>query len=124
MCIRDRNKKRTLGTMHAQELAYKFKSKEDIYVYLDKHCQFYLPPRNQVNKDFLKLVFVEEKRLLHKTEVDPIEVPHYDELSVKALWPQFAKDKNISPYFPDSFAADKGPARKYFFDILNTKEPE
>ena len=74
--------------------------------------------------DFLKLVFVEEKRLLHKTEVDPIEVPHYDELSVKALWPQFAKDKNISPYFPDSFAADKGPARKYFFDILNTKEPE
>ena len=27
-------------------------------------------------------------------------------------------------YFPDRFAKGKGPPRKYFFDILNTLQPE
>ena len=31
------SKKRSLETMHASELLYKLKSKEDFYVYLDKH---------------------------------------------------------------------------------------
>ena len=30
------SKKRNLNMVHAQELAYKFKSKEDFIVYLDK----------------------------------------------------------------------------------------
>ena len=51
-------------------------------------------------------------------------MPHYDELSVKKLWPQFKKDANFMQYFPDSFADTKGPARQYFFDIMNTIYPE
>ena len=30
-------KKRTLGYIHAKELAYKLKSKDDFLIYLDKH---------------------------------------------------------------------------------------
>ena len=86
--------------------------------------QYYLPPKTQVNKDFLKQVFTEEKQLLKKKKVDPVEVPAYDELSVKNLWPQFMKDKAFVRYFPDKFADGKGPARKYFFDVLNTLYPE
>lgn len=77
-----------------------------------------------MNKDFLKDVLAGNKMLLKKSEVQPITVPFYDELSVKALWPQFSKDKEFTQYFPDKFPKDKGPPRQYFFDILNTVYPE
>ena len=48
--------------------------------------QFYLPPEPLVNKDFLKEVLAGKKHLFKKDEVDAIEVPHYEELSTKALW--------------------------------------
>jgi len=34
-----KNKKRTLEYMNAKEMDYKFKSKLDIYVYLDEHSK-------------------------------------------------------------------------------------
>ena len=51
-------------------------------------------------------------------------VPHYDELSVKALWPHVKKDADFTKYFPDTYPAGKGPPRQYFFDVLNTLQPE
>ena len=56
--------------------------------------------------------------------MQPIKVPSYDELSVKALWPQFEKDVEMNVYFPLTFAKDKGPPRQYFMDVLNTIYPE
>ena len=46
-----------------------------------------MPDEASVNKDFLKDVFVIKKQLLMKQQVSYIAVPHYDEISVKALWP-------------------------------------
>ena len=51
-----------------------------------------------------------EKHLLKKQAVTTIEVPHYDELSVKRLWPQYKKDPEFQKYFPDVFPGDKGPS--------------
>ena len=62
--------------------------------------------------------------LMKKNDVQEIAVPHYDELSVKALWPDLKKDKEFMQYFPDTYPAGKGPPRKYFFDILNTVHPD
>lgn len=106
--------------MTAAELAWKLKSKLDFYTYFDKHLQYYLPPFKQVNKDFLKQVFVEEKRLLKKQAVKYIHVPKYDELSVKALWDSFKEDEEFRSFFPDKFAEDKFPSREFFFNILNS----
>ena len=61
---------------------------------------------------------------MRKEEVVFIEVPHYDELAVKHIWPQFAKDDTLAKYFPDAFAKDKGPSREYFFNVLNTIYPD
>ena len=77
-----------------------------------------------LNKDFLKQVLAEEKQLLRKSEVIQIEVPQYEELAVKHIWPQFAKDKEMSLYFPDAFSPGKGPSREYFYNVLNTVYPE
>ena len=86
--------------------------------------QFYLPPESLVNKDFLKDVLAGKKQLMKKSEIDPIQVPHYDELSVKELYPMFSKDAEMMCYFPDKYPVSKGPPREYFFNILNTVMPE
>lgn len=61
---------------------------------------------------------------MKKADVVKITVPHYDELSVKALWPHLCKDAEFMQYFPDQYPPGRGPPRKYFFDILNTLQPE
>ena len=65
-----------------------------------------------------------EKELLRKEEVIYIEVPFYDELAVKNVWPQFAEDADMKKYFPDVFPEGKGPPREYFYNILNTVHPD
>ena len=89
--------------MKAQELQWKLKSKQDFYQYLDKHLQYYLPPQGHVNKDFLKQILSGEKQLLKKNAVTTIEVPQYDELSVRKLWPMYKKDAEFAKYFPDAY---------------------
>jgi len=79
-----------------------------------------MPPENQVNKDFLKKVFMDEKKLLKKKAVDYISVPHWDELAVNKLWPQMQSDVAFNIYFQDEYSDAKGPYREYFFNILNT----
>ena len=86
--------------------------------------QYYLPDESVVNKDFLKDVLGGKKQLMKKAEVQRVAVPHYDELSVKNLWPKFNKDAEFLQYFPDKYPAGKGPPRQYFFDILNTIHPD
>ena len=54
--------------------------------------QFYLPDETVVTKDHLKAILAGQKQLLKKKEVQEIKVPKYEELSVKALYPQFTKD--------------------------------
>ena len=45
-----------------------------------------------VNKDFLKEVLAGKKQLLKKADVRSVQVPQYDELSVRRLWPDLRKD--------------------------------
>ena len=45
--------------------------------------QLYLPDDTMFNKDFLKQVLAEEKMLMPIREVRFVNVPHYDEVSVK-----------------------------------------
>ena len=40
----------------------------------------------------MKAVLIGQKQLMKKEDVKEITVPKYDELSVQALYPQFAKD--------------------------------
>ena len=77
-----------------------------------------------VNKDFLKDVLAGKKNLMLKSEIQQIEVPHYEEISVKALYPECKKDGVFMSYFPDKYPAGKAPPREYFFNILNTIHPE
>ena len=77
-----------------------------------------------INKDFLKEVFAEEKDLLELKEVSWINVPLFDELSVINIWPMTKEDKQIKKYFPNKLPKGRVPDREYFFNILNTFQPQ
>ena len=59
-----------------------------------------------------------------KKNVEKINVPMYDELSVKELFPELRKDDQFMLYMPDKLPAKKLPAREYFMDVLNTLYPD
>ena len=77
-----------------------------------------------MNKDFLKEVLAGKKQLMKKTEVKYVTVPHYDELSVKGLYPMFTKDAEMMAYFPSKYPKGKQAPRDYFFNILATLHPD
>ena len=72
-----------------------------------------LPPEIMVNKDFLKEVLSEQKALMPLAEVKFINVPLYDELSLKNLSPQFAGVPEFCRYFPTSLPRGRQMDRSY-----------
>ena len=76
----------------AQEIVGRFRSKADFIKYFTECIQLYVPPEKMVNKDFIKAVITEQKSMLSLSEVKWVNVPHYDELSVKTFLPKFAED--------------------------------
>ena len=82
--------------------------------------QLYLPSDSMINKDFLKQVLVEEKVLIPINEVKFINVPMYDELSVKRLWPEMQNSLDFMRHFPDRLPKGRLPDRDYFFNVMNT----
>ena len=93
-------------------------------MFFDQHLQFYMPCEEVFTKDHLKAVLKGDKQLLKKAEVKYITVPMYEELSVKAIYPLMQKDPDFCSYFPSKYPVGKGPPREYFFNILNTLQPE
>ena len=76
-----------------------------------------------LNKDFLKEVLTEEKKLLRLDEVKRISVPLYEELAVVKLWPMMQSDEQFMQYFPNKLPKGRVPDRSYFFDLLHTFQP-
>ena len=121
----------------SQELANRFSSKYDFIRYFSEvrkyleslvnhSCtvQYYMPPSNMITKDFLRQVLEEKKRLLRMDAVRRINVPKYDELSVKNLFPKFSDDEALMSFMPDRMPKGKTIDREYFFNCLNTVKPE
>ena len=57
-------------------------------------------------------------------EIRPKNVPKYDELSVKNIFPHLLEDPEVMTYFPSKMAENRWPDRTYMFTILNTLKPD
>ncbi len=60
------------------------------------------------------------KELLHLNQVKHVNMPPFDELSVKALWPDMRGHEEFMKYFPSKFPVGRLPDRSYFFNVMNT----
>ena len=83
-----------------------------------------LPPKNMINKDFLKKILKDEKKLLPLADVKYVNVPRYDELSVKRFWPILRQDEKFMMYIPDKDYKSTSPAADYFWNVANTVQHE
>ena len=54
-------------------------------------------------KDYAKDIFAEKKTLTRLKHLMKIEVPKYDELSVKNLYKKLLALDNMEKYFPDTY---------------------
>jgi hypothetical protein len=86
--------------------------------------QLFMPYEHLVTKEFLKEILKDEKHLLKISEVKMINIPKYDELSVRNLWEEVMQDDDLRRYFPTIKNNSKLPNRDYFFGIINTLHPE
>ena len=77
-----------------------------------------------LNKDYLRLLLADKKKLLPIGKLRAINVPKFDELSVKSIFPLLAKDEKFMQYMPDRCPQGRYPDRRFFFNILNTIYPE
>ena len=110
-------KKRRVMT---QDLLARFQSKADFVSYMTNQLQLYVPPEKMLNKDFMKQLLTEAKRLLDLRAVQHVNMPRYDELSVKRFWPLMQKDAAFMLYMPDPTPDGRVPEREYFWNVLNT----
>ena len=51
-----------------------------------------------VNRDFVRAVLLGEKKLLKISEKRSVNVPKYDELSVKNIFPKVKRDPQVMQY--------------------------
>ena len=114
------------------ELEGKFKSKSDFIKYFKEACkcllylisfcavQLYLPSKTMLNKDFLKQVLSGEKKLLELKLIKFINVPVYDELAIKQIFPLAKEEPHFMLYFPDKLPQGRLPDRDYFWNVFNT----
>ena len=92
-----------------------------IYLFL---VQMYVPPPCMFNKDYLRSLLDDEKKMLSMNDKRTPNVPKYDELSVKNIYPSIQTDPELMMYFPDKMAQNRLPDREYMFTILNTLKPD
>jgi len=103
-----------------QDLLARFQSKEDFISYMSNQLQLYVPPEKMLNRDFMKQLLAEDKKLLELRQVIHCSVPQYDELSVKKFWPLMQPDVAFMLYMPDPMPDGRLPEREYFWNVLNT----
>ena len=53
-----------------------------------------------------------------------MQVPRYDELSVKKFWPLMQPDAAFMRYMPDPTPDGRLPEREYFWNVLHTVQSE
>ena len=124
--------------MSASLLGQSFKSNSDFYPYFqtvlryvilyeilnDILYRFYLPPKDQLTKEWLRMVLKGEKRFLPQSEVKSCDVGHYPEVSVKALYEEYAQRKEVEPYMPPKLHKGRTLNKKYFWDVVGSIFPD
>ena len=101
------------------EISNRFLSKDDFMKYFKDHCksivsrwllflvQYYMLSDSYVNRDYMRDILAGRKSLFKINDVRWINVPKYDELSVKNLFPRLKDDEKFMKYLPDTYPAGR-----------------
>ena len=73
-----------------------------------------------MTKEWLKKILTGEKRLMKLSELKPVHVGYFPEVSVKQLYSDFSSRSEMEPYLPEKIPKGKQLDKTYFFNIANT----
>ena len=77
-----------------------------------------------VTKNQLKKVIKDDKKILTMQEVRFINVPAYDELSVKKIYSKSISLPGMIDYFPDKYPKGSTCSKEYMYNVFNTLYPK
>ena len=77
-------------------------------------------PEHACSKEWIRMIFNGEKKLLKLSDLKPVEVGNYPELSVKKLYAEFADRPTVKPYMPPKVIKGRQIDKRYFFNIVHT----
>lgn len=81
----------------------------------------FLPSMKATKLSFMRDILSEKKLHLKQNEVIRLEIPAYQELSVKNLYDDAMKDAELSKYLPSKEQlSNKLPEREFFFGVMCT----
>lgn len=81
----------------------------------------FLPTMKGTRLGFMRDILSENKLHLKQNEVIRLEIPAYEEISVKNLYPDAMADPVLSKYLPSKEqVSNKLPERDFFFGVLCT----
>ena len=102
-----------MNNIKSEELLSRFRSKVDLYKYLTLQSKIFmilsyslivglfLPSYEFTKLAFIRAILQGKKKDFNSTEVQKINVPRYEELSVKNLYKDVMTDPQVSEYLPD-----------------------
>ncbi len=81
----------------------------------------FLPSQSATSLDFMRDLLKDEKKHLKANEVIHMDIPSYNEISVKNLYEYAMQDEVLKNYLPTKRQSfNKLPERPFFFGIIST----
>ena len=90
------------------------------FFYILFFVQLYTPDKDQLTKEWIRLILSGEKKLLPLKDVKPINVGNYQEISVKGLYEDFANRPLLKPYMPPKINKGRQCMKEFFFTLVNS----
>ena len=72
------------------------------------------------NRDYIKQILADKKKLMPLKDVKWVSVPKFDELSVENVFKMMKEDDVFISYFPSKLPKGRNPGREYTWNILNS----
>ena len=97
-----------LQGIKSEELLSRFRSKIDLYKYFTISCKLqlsfnfllivglYLPSYDFTKLSFIRAILQDKKKVFKTSELNKINIPRYEELSVKNLYKDVMADPKVS----------------------------
>ena len=87
-----------------------------------------MPTRRRCTLRHIRDVLSGKKKYLHKFEIKHIDIPKFKEITVLSVYEKIKDNEEIMAYIPawdgDKYDASVMLDREWFFDLLNTLDPD
>ena len=84
----------------------------------------YVPPKCELNRTYMKAILKGDKVLIPLNLVKFINIPKYDELSVRKIMDLIKGDLHVLKHLPDDYQKKRTISREWFFNVINSVHPE